>query len=110
MDISLSRRTRWGPRSGRGRGVRRNLTAYGFLCGALVCFAVFSWYPIVREVILSFQKTNFVGTTKWVGLKNFHRIFQDPSFSAAWKNTAIFTLLALICGYAVPFVTALLLN
>jgi multiple sugar transport system permease protein len=110
MDISLSRRTRWGPRPRRGRGVRRNLTAYGFLCGALVCFAVFSWYPIVREVILSFQKTNFVGDTKWVGLKNFHRVIEDPSFSAAWKNTAIFTLLALLCGYAVPFVTALLLN
>jgi len=119
MDISLSRQTRWaakgangtnGAKPRRGRVVQRNLTAYGFLCAALICFALFSWYPIVREVILSFQKTNFIGVTKWVGLKNFRHVIADPSFSAAWKNTAIFTLLALICGYAVPFVTALLLN
>ncbi len=110
MDISLSGRTRWRPASRRGRDVKRNLTAYGFLCAALVCFALFSWYPIVREVILSFEKTNFVGDTKWVGLKNFHRVWADPAFSAAWKNTAIFTLLALVCGYAVPFATALVLN
>src|SRR5690349_17242709 len=90
--------------------VRRNLTAYGFLSGALVCFAVFSWYPIVREVILSFQKTNFIGATKWVGLRNFRHVIADPSFGPAWKNTAVFTLLALVCGYAVPFATALLLN
>jgi multiple sugar transport system permease protein len=110
MDISLSRRTRWAPTSRRGRDVKRNLSAYGFLCGALLCFAMFSWYPIAREVILSFQKTNFVGQTKWVGLHNFRHVIADPSFSAAWKNTAIFTLLALVCGYAVPFVTALVLN
>ena len=92
MDISL----RDGPgRSRRGRDVRRNLTAYGFLCAALVCFAFFSWYPIVREVMLSFQKTNFVGDPKWVGLKNFHRVIADPAFTAAWNNTLVFTLLAL---------------
>jgi multiple sugar transport system permease protein len=110
MDFSLSRpaRPRW--KVHRGRDVRRNLSAYGFLCGALVCFALFSWYPIVREVILSFQKTNFVGMTKWVGLRNFRHVFADPAFWPAWKNTAVFTLLALLCGYAVPFVTALLLN
>jgi multiple sugar transport system permease protein len=108
MDISLSRRVR--PASRRGRDVRRNLSAYGFLCAALVCFALFSWYPIVREIILSFQKTNFVGQTSWVGLRNFHRVIADPAFGAAWKNTAVFTLLALLCGYAVPFVTALVLN
>ncbi len=35
------------------RAVGRNLTAYGFLCGALICFAFFSWYPMIREIILS---------------------------------------------------------
>lgn len=109
MDVSQPR-TRWVLRPRRGRDVRRNLTAYGFLCAALICFAVFSWYPIVREVILSFQKTNFVGQATWVGLKNFRHVVADPAFAAAWKNTAVFTLLALLCGYAVPFVTALLLN
>ncbi|GLX00142.1 sugar ABC transporter permease [Microtetraspora sp. NBRC 16547] len=92
------------------RGVRRNLTAYGFLCGALICFAFFSWYPMVREFLLSFQKTNFVGPPEWVGLDNFRTVAEDSAFGPAWANTAMFTLLALIVGYAVPFVTAIVLN
>jgi multiple sugar transport system permease protein len=92
------------------RAVKRNLTAYGFLCGALICFAFFSWYPIVREVLLSFQKTNFVGEARWVGLDNFRTVFADPGFVDAWVNTAEFTLLALVVGYVVPFAVAIVLN
>ncbi|SEG74277.1 multiple sugar transport system permease protein [Thermomonospora echinospora] len=102
-----------GRRTGRrrpGLAVRRNLTAYGFLSGALICFAFFSWYPMVREFILSFQKNNFVDPPVWVGLDNFRTVIQDPAFKSAWLNTAMFTLLALVCGYLVPFVIALVLN
>ncbi|MFI6599955.1 carbohydrate ABC transporter permease [Nonomuraea sp. NPDC050536] len=91
-------------------GVRRNLTAYGFLCAALFCFAVFAWYPMIREFILSFQKTNLIGSPQWVGLDNFTAVVQDPAFGQAWLNTVEFTVLALLCGYAVPFVVALVLN
>ncbi|WP_308164242.1 carbohydrate ABC transporter permease [Nonomuraea sediminis] len=90
--------------------MRRNLTAYGFLCAALFCFAVFAWYPMIREFILSFQKTNLIGSPQWVGLDNFTAVVQDPAFGQAWLNTAEFTVLALLCGYAVPFVVALVLN
>ncbi|WP_214411637.1 carbohydrate ABC transporter permease [Sphaerisporangium fuscum] len=96
--------------SRRGRGIRRNITAYGFLCGALICFAFFSWYPMIREIILSFQRTNFVDAPVWVGLENFVTVVQDPAFGPAWRNTVMFTVLALIFGYGVPFVTAIVLN
>ncbi|MEV7969098.1 sugar ABC transporter permease [Sphaerisporangium sp. NPDC088356] len=92
------------------RGLRRNLTAYGFLCGALICFAFFSWYPMVREFLLSFQKTNFVGPPEWIGLDNFQTVTEDSAFGPAWLNTAEFTGLALVVGYAVPFVAAIVLN
>lgn len=90
--------------------VRRNLTAYGFLSGALICFAFFSWYPMIRGFILSFQENNFVDPPVWVGFENFKTVFADPVFEAAWVNTLMFTLLALLCGYLVPFVVALVLN
>lgn len=93
-----------------GRRVRRHATGYLFMAGAVLCFAVFSWYPMIREVIMSFQYTNFAGDTKWVGLQNYRHIFADPGFWAAWRTTGLFTLFALIFGYAVPFVTALILN
>jgi multiple sugar transport system permease protein len=92
-----------------GPRVRRNLSAHGFLIGAVICFAFFSWYPIVREIIMSFQKTQ-LGVTTWAGWKNYSRIFHDPTFWQAWRNTLEFTVLALIIGYAVPFFVAILLN
>lgn len=95
--------------SRRRRQLRNNLTGYAFLVGAVVCFAVFSWYPMVRGIIMSFQRTRR-GETTWVGWDNYERIVNDPSFWTAWKNTFYFTALALILGYAVPFFVAILLN
>ena len=46
--------------------VRRNLSAHGFLIGAVLCFCFFSWYPMCREIVMSFQKTQ-LGATSWAG-------------------------------------------
>ena len=92
------------------RRINDNLAAYGFLAAGLVCFAVFSWYPLVRGFILSFQQVNFVTDPYWVGLDNFHTLFADPLFWTAWRNTIVFTGLTLVFGYVVPLALALLLN
>lgn len=92
------------------RTIRENVTAYGLLCAALIVFALFSWYPIVRGVLLSFQQVDFVNAPTWVGFDNFTRLFDDPLFGVAWRNTLLFTGLALVFGFAVPFMTAVLLN
>ncbi|MGW7538300.1 carbohydrate ABC transporter permease [Amycolatopsis sp. NPDC054798] len=92
------------------RKLKENLSAYGLLCAALVVFAMFSWYPIVRGVLLSFQQVDFVNPPTWVGIDNFARLFADPLFGVAWRNTLLFTVLALVFGFAVPFLTAVLLN
>ncbi|MEZ0091392.1 carbohydrate ABC transporter permease [Streptacidiphilus sp. EB129] len=91
------------------RSVRRNLAGHGFLIGAVLCFACFSWYPMVREVVMSFQKER-AGRTTWVGLHNLDQIVNDPSFWQAWRNTAEFTGLALLLGFALPFGVAIVLN
>ncbi|MER7660574.1 MULTISPECIES: sugar ABC transporter permease [unclassified Streptomyces] len=91
------------------RALRRNLSAHGFLIGAVVCFSFFSWYPMVREFILAFQKTEN-GQTTWAGWSNLTTVFNDPAFWQAWRNTLLFTGLALVFGFIVPFVVALVLN
>ncbi|MGX1549247.1 carbohydrate ABC transporter permease [Streptomyces adustus] len=97
----------------RGRLRRRiadNALAYAFLAGGILCFAYFSWYPLVRGVTLSFQQDNLVTDPEWVGLTNYRHLFADPLFWTAWRNTAEFTGIALVFGYAVPLVIAVLLN
>jgi multiple sugar transport system permease protein len=89
---------------------RRNAGAWAFLIGAVLCFSFFSWYPIVREVIMSFQKPLYGGGYTFAGWSNYIRIFHDPTFWQAWRNTLEFTVLALVLGYAIPFIVANVLN
>ena len=97
----------------RGWGRRRLLDqarAYAFLIGGLICFALFSWYPAIRAVVIAFQKYTPGSSPEWVGTDNFTQVWHDPEFAAAWRNTLVFTGLALLIGFAIPFVLALVLN
>ncbi len=80
-----------------------------FLLPLLLIFGAFSWYPIVRLVLISFQHTNEVVTT-WVGFQNFSEVWHDPLFPIAVRNTIEFALLALIFGYPIPLVAAVLMS
>src|SRR3954451_13106473 len=70
------------------------LTTLLFLLPLLFVFGAFSWYPIVRTVIMSLQHTNLVQPATWVGFKNFEQVWHDPLFPIAVKNTAYFAGLA----------------
>ena len=91
------------------RKIQDNLTGHAFLIGAVACFALFMWYPMIRGIVMSFQQSRR-GVTSWVGWDNYVRIVDDPSFWTAWRNTFYFTGLALILGFVLPFLVAILLN
>lgn len=76
----------------------------------LLIFGYFAWFPIGRAVVMSLQQTNLVTDPTWVGLENFRRVLADPLFWTAVRNTAYFTLLALLFGYPVPLVLAVLMS
>src|SRR5712671_3872063 len=57
-----------------------------FLLPMLLIFGAFSWYPIVRTVIMALQHTNLVTQPTWVGLHNFATVIHDPLFPIAVKN------------------------
>ncbi|MBE8474683.1 carbohydrate ABC transporter permease [Streptomyces justiciae] len=94
----------------RRRRLADQLRAHAFLIGGLLCFALFSWYPAIRAIVIAFQKYTPGSDAEWVGTANFTRVWHDPEFTAAWRNTLTFTLLALLLGFVVPFVLALVLN
>ncbi|MDN3261754.1 sugar ABC transporter permease [Streptomyces sp. CSDS2] len=98
------------PAGRRRRRLADQARAYGFLLGGLLCFALFSWYPAIRAVVISFQRYTPGSPPEWAGTANFTRVLDDPEFADAWRNTLTFTLMALLIGFAVPFVLALVLN
>lgn len=80
-----------------------------FLTPLLIIFGVFSWLPILRAVVMSVQETNLL-TASFVGLDNFARVLRDPLFGKAVGNTVYFAVLALIFGYPVPLILAVLMS
>lgn len=62
------------------------LYASAFLGAALILLAVFMFYPIIYSFYLSFTSTKGA-ITKFVGIENYIRIFSDPLFLIALKNT-----------------------
>jgi multiple sugar transport system permease protein len=102
------RRVRGTPLTWVRRGGLANLL---FLLPLLGIFGVFSWGPIVESFIISLQHTNFVVTT-WADpfWSNFTFVFNDPTFWLAVRNTGYFAILALIFGYPVPLVLAVVMS
>jgi multiple sugar transport system permease protein len=104
-------RSRWRDRLSPVQWVRGGgLAALLFALPMLLIFTAFSWYPIVRLVVLSFQETNLIDPPTWVGLDNFRAVINDPLFMTAVKNTAYFAGLALLFGYPIPLVMAVLIS
>jgi multiple sugar transport system permease protein len=86
------------------------LAALLFALPMLAIFTAFSWFPIARLVVLSFQHTNLIDPPTWAGLQNFRDVINDPLFMTAVKNTAYFAVLALIFGYPIPLMAAVLIS
>ena len=89
---------------------RKQGVAYMFLLPALIVYTLVTWYPILNTILYSFQKVNLAGPQGWVGLANYTRMFGNPIFYIAWKNTLSYVLLSLVMGAIVPIVLALIIN
>jgi multiple sugar transport system permease protein len=59
---------------------------------------------------MSFQNVDMINPAAWVGWANYQKVFSDPLFGVAWRNTLAFTGYALLFGYVVPLALALLIN
>jgi len=80
-----------------------------FLGPTALGIAAFYLWPTVRTLIISFTKSGPFGGAEWVGIENYTRLFQDPELIGALRNTAIYTIIALI-GIPLAVGIAALLN
>ncbi|MFG2430661.1 carbohydrate ABC transporter permease [Streptomyces sp. NPDC048590] len=81
-----------------------------FLTVPVLAFIVFTALPIALMMYYSFTEYDVLTAPKWVGLANYTKLFDDPFFYTALKNTAIYTLMYVPLGIVVSLATALLLN
>jgi len=85
------------------------LTNLLFVLPMLFVFFFFSWSPIVQSVIMSLQKTNLI-VSEWVGFDNYLAVIGDPELGRAVINTLWFAVLALLFGFPLPLLMAVLMS
>ncbi|MGF7401369.1 sugar ABC transporter permease [Thermoanaerobacterium thermosaccharolyticum] len=81
-----------------------------FISPWLIGFMVFTIYPFIASLIYSFSVYNGVTASKFVGLKNYIQLFQDPKFYTALYNTFYYAIIAVPLGIVLGVLVALLLN
>lgn len=89
---------------------RGGLTTLAFALPMILVFGAFSLWPIARSMVMAFQETNLAGTATWVGLQNFEWVLTDPDLPIAIRNTAWFAFLALLFGFPLPLIGAVLMS
>ncbi len=80
------------------------------LCPALVLIILWSYYPLLRGMVMAFQDYRIAGDSRWVGLDNFITLMLDGSWWASLGRTVYFVFLNMILAFLSPIFLALLLS
>lgn len=90
------------------RRTRGKLWGYFFILPSLLTFLVFSLYPMLDSIILSFQKLTLQGRS-WVGIENYQRLFGEPAFFKMLTNTFLYAILIVPFGVLLSLVMSALI-
>jgi sn-glycerol 3-phosphate transport system permease protein len=70
---------------------------------------VFFFLPAVQALYQSvLMQDAFGGSTQFVGLENFERLFSDPTYVASFRTTAVFSVLVATIGLTVSLLLAVM--
>ncbi len=101
---------RRGRRGGSWTASGRGPAAYLYAIPALVFLILFTYWPMLRTLQLSFYRWNMVAPVKvYVGLENFRALAVSPDFWIAAANTVKYLLAVLPLAVGGPLLVAVLL-
>jgi len=87
----------------------QKVAPYLFVSPFVLTFLIFFLYPTASTITMSFQEVQGLTSTKFIGLDNYRRMFDEHFFNALKTNT-IYTLLSLMLLIPVPILFAVFLN
>jgi multiple sugar transport system permease protein len=80
------------------------------LAPALISITVWSYYPLIRGVLMAFRDYHIVGESPWVGFDNFILVASDWGFWCSAGRTLKYVFLTLALGFFTPVILAILLS
>jgi arabinosaccharide transport system permease protein len=86
------------------------IAPYLFVSPFIISFLVFSLYPFISAVIMSFQQVNGFSDVKWIGLANYQQLFKDGDFYAALWNVVRYGFWTILILIPLPMLLAYIMN
>ncbi|QGQ97518.1 sugar ABC transporter permease [Paenibacillus psychroresistens] len=94
-----------------GKWVRsKNVTGYLFISPWLIGLFVFTLFPLLYSIVLSFTDWNLLEKANFIGLSNYDKMAHDDTFWAAIKVTFIYSAVSVPLGIIFGILLAVLLN
>ena len=90
--------------------LQHSYAPYIFVAPFVILFLVFTLYPLIKSVLLSFYITNGPKSQVFVGLDNFRFLWSDPAFHKAVSNTTFYAVCSVFLQLPLSLGLALLLN
>lgn len=87
-----------------------NRWGYIFVAPFVIVFAIFSIYPVVRTLYLSFTDLKVMGAANWVGFDNYVRVFTDKFFWKALLNTVRIWVVNIILQLGLAFLLVIVFS
>lgn len=83
---------------------------YIMMIPLVIYVLIFSYYPIygVQLAFKEYNASRGIWGSEWIGLANFRRMFAEPGFGNAVKNTVIISLMNIFGGCLWPPIFAIL--
>ena len=89
---------------------RDSLWAYAFITPWILGFIIFTVGPMLASLYFSFTEYDIVSAPRWIGLRNYINLTNDPLFWHSLGITIKYAVIALPLGLAVSYMIAVLLN
>jgi len=93
-----------------GTRLQRFLPLYLMFLPVAVYFVLFSYWPLIRGVIMSFQANRLMRPRPFVGLANYADVLADPDFLQAVVNSLIIGAADMVLYFGLSLLLALALN
>ena len=91
--------------------MKRNKTAYLMIAPFLMIFILFTVFPVVLSLVISFTSFNMTTLPEFIFMDNYIRLFLDDDlFVTAIKNTLIFACITGPVSYILSFLVAWFIN
>ncbi|MCY3992201.1 MAG: sugar ABC transporter permease [Caldilineaceae bacterium] len=98
------------PRIKMGIARQEALAGYLFIAPAFLVFVVFVAGPMLAAFGFSLYKWDVFRAATFLGLDNYHRLFNDKRFFITFWNTIVYTLLEVPLNLLVALAIAMLIN